>query len=115
MTSTSDLAGRLATGLVLVTLGGLFRAHNLDLVDVGPLGRFGPVLLIILGIARMISRPCRGAWLLVVGVLMLLHTLDVLRLHESWPLFIVAVGLGILMRSLAPGWCGCDWHRLAEK
>ena len=115
MTSTSDLVSRLATGLVLVALGGLFLAHNLNLVDVGPLGRFWPVLLIILGIARMVSRPCSGAWLLAVGVVMLLHTLDVLRLHESWPLFIVAAGLAILVRGVAPGWCGCDRHRLAEK
>ena len=115
MTSTSDMTSRVITGLILVVLGGLFLADNLNLIDVGPLGRYWPVLLIVIGAARLTSRPCSGVWLLFVGVLMLLHTLSILPLRDSWPLFIVAVGLGMMVRGLAPGWCGCDRHRLAEK
>lgn len=107
MTSQTETAGRLVTGLLLVLLGGLFLFHNLDVIDVGPVSRFWPVVLIVLGLAKLAGREhaCGGAWLLSVGVLLLLHTLHVLRLHDSWPLFIVAVGLGILVRSVAPGWC----------
>lgn len=107
MSAQSGTAGRLVTGLLLVFLGGLFLANNLDMIDVGPIGRYWPVVLIVMGVAKLSGREhrCGGVWLLVVGVLMLLHSLHVLRLHDSWPLFIVAAGLGILVRSVAPGWC----------
>lgn len=107
MSHQSDTVGRVAVGLLLVLLGGLFLAGNLDAIDIGPIGRYWPVILIVIGAVKLAGRerPCGGAWLLVAGVVMLLHTLRLLSLHDSWPLFIVAAGLGILVRSVAPGLC----------
>lgn len=89
-------------GLLLIALGGIFLADQLALGDA--FGRYWPALLIVLGIGHLFSRERRGGvpWLLVIGVLMLLHTTDVLRLSDSWPLFIVAAGLGFMWN----GWRG---------
>lgn len=100
----AGVAGRLVTGLLLVLLGGIFLAHNLEVVDVGSIGRFWPVILILIGLGKIASPEHRGggAWLLFLGALFLLHTFDYFRLGDSWPLFIVAAGAGILWRSPPP-------------
>jgi len=89
-------------GLVMVVLGAIFLADQVIFYDA--FGRYWPVLLIVLGIGNLFSRERRNRvpWLLVVGVIMLLHTTDVLRLGDSWPLFIVAAGLGFMWN----GWYG---------
>ena len=89
-------------GLAMVVLGAIFLADQVIFYDA--FGRYWPVLLIVFGIGSLFSRERRNRvpWLLVVGVIMLLHTTDVLTLHDSWPLFIVAAGLGTIWR----GWRG---------
>lgn len=110
MNLQGETIGRIVTGLVIVLLGGIFLADNLGLIDVGSIGQLWPVILILLGIGS-ITRPGHrrgGAWLLFLGALFLLHTFDYLRLRDSWPLFIVAVGVGIIWRSMTPARpCGC--------
>jgi hypothetical protein len=104
MMSHTETTGRLLSGMVLVALGGVLLLLNLGMLEVGPVRAFWPVILILMGIGHLV-RPERhrgGAWLVFVGVVMLLHTLDIFRLRDSWPLFIVAVGLGFLWRSVAP-------------
>jgi hypothetical protein len=103
MDAHGENLGRLFTGLVIVLLGAIFLADNLGVVDVGSIGRFWPAILILLGIGS-IARPGHrggGAWLLFLGALFLLHTFGYFRLRESWPLFIVAAGIGMIVRSFA--------------
>lgn len=110
MNLRGETIGRIFTGLVIVLLGAIFLANNLGLVDVGSVGRLWPVILILFGIGS-IARPGHrrgGAWFLFLGGLFLLHTFDYLRLHDSWPLFIVAAGVGVIWRSLVPARvCDC--------
>ena len=40
-----------------------------------------------------------GIPLVFVGGIFLAHNYDVMRIHQSWPLFIVAAGLGVLANS----------------
>jgi hypothetical protein len=110
MNAQRDSFGRLFTGLVIMALGAIFLADNLGFVDVGSIGRFWPVILILLGIGSIFRPGHRrgGAWLLFLGALFLLHTFGYFRLHDSWPLFIVAAGVGMIWRSVAPArTCGC--------
>jgi len=95
---------QITIGLVLIALGGLFLADRVLWLPVDAFSRYWPVILILLGTGHLFSRERRGGvpWLLVVGGIMLLHTTDVLTLHDSWPLFIVAAGLGSIWR----GWRG---------
>lgn len=104
MDAHGENLGRLFTGLVILLLGGIFLADNIGLVDVGSIGRFWPAIFILLGIGS-IARPGHrggGAWLLFLGALFFLHTFGYFRLRDSWPLFIVAAGIGMIWRSFWP-------------
>jgi hypothetical protein len=95
----------IGTGVVLITLGLIFLA---DRQGYGHFGQWWPLLMIVGGLSTMIfsqrdaadGRECRsrfsGLWLVFVGVLFLLHQNNMLRINESWPLFIVAAGVGIM-------------------
>jgi hypothetical protein len=95
----------IGTGIVLITLGLIFLA---DRQGYAHFGQWWPLLMIVGGLSTMVfsqgegadRRECRsrfsGLWLVFVGVLFLLHQNDVLRIGQSWPLFIVAAGVGIM-------------------
>jgi hypothetical protein len=113
------------TGIVLITVGALFFIDRLGWD--WPWGwhptfaRMWPVLLIVAGLAQLASsgrdtvvtdsvgqevrtyrgRSFPGLWWVFVGVIMLLNQNDWLTLDRSWPLFIVAGGLSILLRPRA--------------
>ena len=65
------------------------------------------MLPIVLGIGRVLAaddeerrrhgRFGGGLWLIFVGVLFLMHNYGVLTIAQSWPLFIVAGGVSILL------------------
>ncbi len=95
-------ASQVTTGLMLIALGLMFLAERLFILPAVDLHRLWPALLIVFGLSRALA-PARagnrggGAWLIFVGTMFLLHTYRVLRLDESWPLFIVAAGVSILL------------------
>jgi hypothetical protein len=70
------------------------------------LGQLWPVFLIVLGATKWFfpdeadlrrGRHVGGLWLIVVGALLLLNNYRVLTLGQSWPLFIVAAGVAIII------------------
>jgi hypothetical protein len=108
-------------GVVLIVIGALFFIDRLGW-DMGwawrpTVGRLWPVLLIVAGLSQLFSagpdtlvkdklgqevrvyrgRSFAGFWWLAVGVIMLLDQNRWLTLNRSWPLFIVASGLAILL------------------
>lgn len=87
------------TGIVIIVVGLLMLGHQLHLGL--NFGRYWPVILIVMGLSKFMvitdeGYRQNGAWLLLVGVLLLLNNLRILGLGDSWPLFIVAVGLGMV-------------------
>ena len=99
------------TGIVLITIGLIFFAER---QGYGSFGNLWPLILIVSGLGKMLfpydrsvvfvagRRGCRrdsrysGVWLTLVGVLFLLHQNHIMRINQTWPLFIVAGGLGII-------------------
>lgn len=94
-------AGRVAVGLALIAAGVLFLLDNANLVY-DAWHDYWPVLLIVIGLAHWVSPERRygGTWLIFIGAVMLMHSLDVFRLSDSWPLFIVAGGLSAIWTGL---------------
>jgi hypothetical protein len=93
-------------GILLIVLGLLMLGDQLS-IGFQPFGvtldfgRLWPVILLVLGVGRFVSARSEGLsgggyWLIFLGGLFLLHTYDILRLGESWPLFIVAGGLSLM-------------------
>jgi hypothetical protein len=97
--------GQIVTGIILVAIGAVFLLERLDVMYVDlDVSRYWPFILIAIGLAKMADsgagRRRSGAWLIMVGGILLLHTMDVLHLHDSWPLFIVAAGIATLWKAI---------------
>jgi len=102
--------GSLATGLVLIAVGGALLLDRLAWVDFGGLGglwRYWPLIVIALGLAKLIDARSRrgrgsGLWLMGLGGWMLVSSLGLFGFgwHNSWPLLIILVGLSVVLRSV---------------
>jgi len=101
---------KLAMGLLLVTLGLAFLFDRLYWWDGHELFRLWPLWLIGFGVLR-VAYPRRGRsriagfWPVMIGGIFLMDTLDVMRIHDSWPLFIVGGGLLMMLRATGVGRC----------
>jgi hypothetical protein len=98
---------RVVFGLVILTIGVFLTLDKLGWIDVDDIGRFWPVLLIVLGLSRFLQ-PGRedgrgfGAILIFAGGWWLFYNLDWtdMWLWDYWPLIFVAIGLSILWRAV---------------
>lgn len=93
-------------GFIIIAVGVLFMLDNMDILYAGDVLRFWPAALVLYGAARIAqSRSGSGqlfGWILVgVGGLMLLDKLQFIdfRLHDWWPLILIAVGINYLRGS----------------
>jgi hypothetical protein len=105
--STNADARRGLFGLALVAVGVLMLLGQLELIPQLHLWQyFAPAVLIVLGVGRMLA-PTRaggrgrgGLLLVAIGVWLLLGNLHVWSLRHSWPLVLIAVGLGIVWKAV---------------
>jgi hypothetical protein len=109
--------GGITSGLLLLTIGLIFLAQQWGY---GGMHNLWPLILIVLGASRMLfprdrsiqvgmiagrrgyrrEHPLSGMWLILVGGIFLMSQNHILGIRESWPLFIVAAGLGIVFSGL---------------
>lgn len=99
---TATRGPSIAPGLVLVAIGLMFLAAKQHLIAPGYVGRLWPVILLVLGFGRFMSKSDDGKHLgglttILIGIILLLHTFDVFRLGQSWPLFLVVGGLSLIV------------------
>lgn len=100
--------GRLFLGLAVMLFGLALALDNFGLFQLRYLLRFWPVVLIVLGAARLARSareggPPDGLVMTCVGVLFLLMTLDVLRFKQAFALFLLAVGGAMVLRAVRRG------------
>ena len=90
--------------MLLIAIGLLFLGSELHFWGGVYMARHWPLVLVALGTAFVIlpgeSGRSGGLWLLLTGGIFLLHTYRILSLRDSWPLFIVAVGISLLTGGL---------------
>ena len=95
--------GRFIIASVFIVLGVVFLIGNLDIIDVdvgGFVADWWPAILILLGVAglaRSRAAPVGQIVLIVVGVVLLLITLDVVDSGLFWPVIIIGIGVWILL------------------
>jgi hypothetical protein len=98
-------APRLVLGLGLVALGALFTLEKLDLVRARDYLHLWPGMLVGLGVVQLLTRQLLGGvfWTLV-GAWLLGSNLGYIRYDpwELWPLLLVALGGGLMLRALRP-------------
>ena len=93
----------LVTGLMLIGLGLIFLASNLGSLPELDVERMWPLVLVVIGVGQLFSGDADGRigglTLILTGAIFLAHTYRVVRLHDSWPLFIVVAGLSVMFGS----------------
>jgi hypothetical protein len=99
-------ASQVAAGVLLVGLGLVFLSKQLGLIHGVDISLLWPVILIVIGAGKFFGpraegQPRTGGWLLFLGGLFLMHTFRIVTLDRSWPLFIVAGGVSIMLGSRA--------------
>jgi hypothetical protein len=122
---TDRSRSRFAMGIMLLAVGAVFFLDRLGFAwgwHWHPtFERMWPVLLIVAGLTRFMGgggtrtvtitkadgsrvvhqrdRSAGGVWMIMVGVMFLLHQNNWLTFDRSWPLFIMAGGVALLMGS----------------
>jgi len=96
--------GALFTGIILIAFGVLFLLDRAGLADFGDIIHdWWPMFLVVIGATRIASgRMWGGLWLIAIGAwLQLVHLgLFGLTFGTSWPLLLIAVGAGMIVRTL---------------
>lgn len=98
-----QFTGRVVLGLAMMAFGILWTLDNLGLAESGPILRWWPAVIVILGLLRLFggrSWPA-GAIMTFVGVWLLGEQLDLIHLSffTLWPIVLVLIGIGMLTRS----------------
>jgi len=99
-----DVQGGLIGGAAVILVGLFFLLDSLGIIAIGHLFRFWPMILIVAGVASLLSRQDRvkGAVLIIVGVLFELDSLGIAHFRWSslWPLAIIGAGIAVMWTTL---------------
>ena len=103
----------LAFPIVLIAIGALFLIINLEIipgVDYDALGRFWPLILILVGVWRLAASRGRSLGfpiaLIAIGALFFainLVNIDFGAIWSFWPIILIAVGILIAARAIRSG------------
>lgn len=109
MKGKKRLGSQLLVGALLILAGLALLLENQDIIDVGPIWRYWPLLVIGFGIAKLFRADTReeqgsGLWILIIGLwfLVSVQRLWGLSFHETWPAVFIAFGASMLWKSLPP-------------
>ena len=88
--------------VILIGLGALFLLHTMGLFEYG-FERFWPLILVLLGGWMLVKQRNRAGltgpiMVLTTGLIFLLSTTDIADIGKTWPAWILAAGVGQLLR-----------------
>jgi hypothetical protein len=97
---TQQQVKQLMFGLIVVSIGLMLFASQLDLGWSFHMSRLWPGVFLVLALGAFVGSDPDGwrggVWFLFLGAIFLMHTFHVLRLTDSWPLFVVAGGVSLM-------------------
>ncbi len=107
MEARKSFSPHVLVGSILVLAGGALVLENFGVIDVGPVWRFWPLILIGLGIARIRGASSRrdqgrGLWLFLLGLWFTVSIFHIggLTFRDTWPAMFIAIGAAMLWKSL---------------
>jgi predicted membrane protein len=93
-------------GLILTLVGVLFLLHNLNILYIGNIWRFWPLLVIAAGAAKLLfgrgGERTFGAVAVFIGFVFLVDNVFGWHVHlgELWPVILVIVGVSVVSRAI---------------
>jgi hypothetical protein len=100
---------RVLLGAVLLLLGIAFLLHNFYVIDIGPVWRFWPLIIVALGLSRLLQAETplerrRGFWWTFIGLWLFVSVAHVfgLSFHDSWPILLIGWGISLVWRAVTP-------------
>ncbi len=101
-------SSQIVIGAIAIAIGIIFLLDNLDLLDAQRVLHLWPLLLVVLGTAKVLRNDTPNAtlWggiLIVVGVLMTLSRLGFhfFSMHFLWPLLLIVLGLSVVTKAFS--------------
>lgn len=98
----------LVGGMILIGAGVLFMLHNLDVIYIGSIFDFWPLLLIWCGYKKLrfpkkADDRKSGMWLLTIGSILLVLNLELFGMgwSNAWPLLMVGAGWVLIWQAFA--------------
>lgn len=102
-----QLGGRMIFGFALVSLGVLWTLDNLNVLDASQVTHWWPVLLVLFGLMKITGigadkATVPGGIFTVIGSLLVVDRLHLINfsVRDAWPLALVAIGIGVVYRSM---------------
>lgn len=99
---------RLGIGIFLLIVGVALLLENFDILSVGSVWRFWPVIPIIIGLGRLLDAQTdreyqKAFWMLFIGGWLFISEFHIFGLHysNSWPILLIGVGIGMLWKSFS--------------
>ena len=92
-------ASQVSAGLALVVVGVIFLGERLGWGPAWNFSQLWPLIGIGMGAVQVLltgGRATHGYFWIFTGVVLLLDRRDIVKLGDSWPLFIVAAGLWLM-------------------
>ncbi|MEO8484565.1 MAG: hypothetical protein ABI634_20345 [Acidobacteriota bacterium] len=100
----NERRGQVVAGLTFVIVGALLASQQILPWRALEFGQIWPIIVIAFGVHKawtgISRRDGTAGWgisLMLNGTILLMHTEGVLPMSRSWPLFIVAHGVGMLL------------------
>jgi predicted tellurium resistance membrane protein TerC len=99
----------IGVGIFLLIVGVALLLNNFDIFNARPVWHYWPVILIAIGLGRLMDAQQiweyrKAFWLLFLGAWFLVSELRLFGLsyHDSWPLLLIGVGIGMIWKSAYP-------------
>jgi predicted membrane protein len=100
-------AGTLS-GLILIAVGLLFLLDHMDIIHIGNIMRFWPMILVVIGVFKLMSEHNRvgGVVLILIGAYFQLNHLGLINLswNSFWPLLLIVAGILMIFSRLDFNW-----------
>ena len=98
-------SGSLLNGLLLMGIGTLFLFDRLRIADFGDLFRmYWPMIILLFGVSHLFRRDglWTGLWMIALGAWFQVAHLHLFGLtwRNSWPLLLIVMGGGIILRAM---------------
>jgi len=101
--------GQLGVGLFILAAGVALMLDKFDILNTGPVWHYWPLIVVAIGLGRLMDAQFaweyrKAFWLLFIGSWLFVSELHIfgLRYHNSWPILLIGVGIGILWKSAYP-------------